>query len=99
MGIDIVRQGIPDKLVALKQILTELRLSRQQVCYLGDDLPDLPVVRTVGLGVAVADACGELRGAAHYTTTAAGGYGALRETVELILKAQGRWGDVIQIYL
>jgi YrbI family 3-deoxy-D-manno-octulosonate 8-phosphate phosphatase len=99
LGIAIVRQGIPDKLAALKQVLSELRMTRPQVCYLGDDLPDLPVVRAVGLGVAVADACTELREAAHYTTAAAGGGGAIRETVELILKAQGRWGDVIQIYL
>lgn len=99
LGIEIIRQGIPDKLTALKQIVAELKLSRNQVCYLGDDLPDLPVVRAVGLGVAVADACAELREAAHYVTTVPGGGGALRETVELILKAQSRWGDVIQTYL
>ena len=71
---------------------------RPQVCYIGDDLPDLPVVRAVGLGVAVADACAELRQAAHYVTAAAGGGGAVRETIELILKAQPRWDDVIQTY-
>jgi YrbI family 3-deoxy-D-manno-octulosonate 8-phosphate phosphatase len=68
------------------------------VCYLGDDLPDLPVFRAVGLCVAVADACAELRAAAHYVTTAPGGTGAVRETIELILKSQRRWDDVIQIY-
>ena len=99
LGIEIIRQGIPDKLAAMKQILAELKLSRQQVCYLGDDLPDLPVVRAVGLGVAVADACPELRAAAHYTTSVPGGTGALRETIELVLKAQNRWQDVIQTYL
>jgi YrbI family 3-deoxy-D-manno-octulosonate 8-phosphate phosphatase len=99
LGIEIIRQGIPDKVAAMKQVLAELKLSRQQVCYLGDDLPDLPVVRAVGLGVAVADACPELRAAAHYTTIAPGGAGALRETIELVLKAQCRWEDVIQTYL
>ena len=99
LGIDIVRQGIPDKLTTLKQITTELHLSAKQICYLGDDLPDLPVVRAVGLGVAVADACEELRQAAHYVTKLGGGAGAVRETVELVLKAQGRWDDVIQTYL
>ena len=99
LGIDIVRQGIPDKVTVLKQLLAELGLSREQVCYLGDDLPDLPVARRVGLGVAVADACAELRQAAHYVTTLAGGQGAVRETVEMVLKAQGRWDDVIQAYL
>ena len=76
----------------------ELRLSPAQVCYIGDDLPDLPVVRAAGLGVAVADACAELRQAAHYVTTLPGGSGAVRETVELILKAQTRWEDLIQTY-
>ncbi len=99
LGIELIRQGIPDKMAALKQVLRELRVAPADVCYLGDDLPDLPVVRAVGLGVAVADACAELRQAAHYVTTAAGGCGALRETVEIVLKAQSRWNDVIQPYL
>ena len=98
LGIDIVRQGAGDKLATLRQILAERQLTPQQVCYLGDDLPDLPVVRNAGLGVAVADACEELRQAAHYVTTACGGRGAVRETIEMILKAQRRWEDVIQAY-
>ena len=60
-GIELIRQGIPEKLAAVKQILAELAIKWRQVCYLGDDLPDLPVVRAAGLGVAVADACVELR--------------------------------------
>jgi 3-deoxy-D-manno-octulosonate 8-phosphate phosphatase (KDO 8-P phosphatase) len=99
LGIEIIRQGTDDKLAAVKQILAELRLSPRQVCYLGDDLPDLPAVRAAGLGVAVADACAELRQAAHYVTAAEGGAGAVREIVELILKTQRRWDDVIQTYL
>jgi 3-deoxy-D-manno-octulosonate 8-phosphate phosphatase (KDO 8-P phosphatase) len=99
LGIEIIRQGAGEKLPVLQQILAELQLTPQQTCYLGDDLPDLPVVRSVGLGVAVADACEELRQAAHYVTTARGGSGAVRETVELILKAQRRWNDVVQTYL
>lgn len=99
LGIEIIRQGTGDKRAAVQQILDELVLKPDQVCYLGDDLPDLPAVRAVGLGVAVANACGELRQAAHYVTAARGGAGAVRETVELILKAQRRWDDVIQAYL
>lgn len=99
LEIDIIRQGTDDKLAALRQILDEQGLSPGQTCYLGDDLPDLPVVRAVGLGVAVADACDELRQAAHYVTKAGGGSGAVRETVELILKSQHRWEDAIQTYL
>ncbi|MGA2033280.1 MAG: HAD hydrolase family protein [Thermoguttaceae bacterium] len=98
LGIDILRQAVSDKTAAVKQVLAELRLSLAQVCYLGDDLPDLAVVRAVGLGVAVADACAELRAAAHYVTAAPGGSGAVRETIELVLKAQQRWDDVIQAY-
>ena len=99
LGIDIVRQGAGDKLVTVREILAELNLSPRQVCYLGDDLPDLSVVREMGLGVAVADACAELREAADYVTDAPGGRGAVRETVEMILKAQLRWNDVIRSYL
>ena len=98
LGIEIIRQGTDDKLLALKQVLHELRLAPRQVCYLGDDLPDLPVVRAVGLGVAVADACEELRQAAHFVTQAKGGDGAVRETIEMVLKCQRRWNDVIQPY-
>ena len=99
LSIEIIRQGTKDKSVALRQILDELGLAAAQVCYLGDDLPDLSVVRAVGLGVAVADACEELRDAADHVTNAPGGQGAVRETIEMILKAQRRWGDVIQTYL
>lgn len=99
LGIEIVRQGAGDKLRATHEILDELHLAPRQVCYIGDDLPDAPVVRAVGLGVAVADAAVELRQAADHVTTAAGGAGAVRETLEMILKAQRRWDEVIQPYL
>ncbi|MFH1266521.1 MAG: HAD-IIIA family hydrolase [Planctomycetota bacterium] len=99
LGVEIVRQGADDKLAATREILEELGLSLPQLCYIGDDLPDLPAVRAAGLGVAVADAASELRRAADYVTTAPGGAGAVRETVELILKTQRRWDDVIQPYL
>ena len=98
LGIEILRQGIDDKLTAMRGILQEFKLSAEQVCYLGDDLPDMPVVRAAGLGVAVADACTELRQEAQYVTTATGGSGAVRETIELILKAQSRWDDLIRTY-
>jgi len=99
LDIEIVRQGRDDKLATVGEILDELGLEARQVCYIGDDLPDLPAVRFAGLGVAVADACEEVRRAAHYVTSAGGGRGAVRQTVETILKAQKRWEDVIQPYL
>jgi 3-deoxy-D-manno-octulosonate 8-phosphate phosphatase (KDO 8-P phosphatase) len=98
LEIDILRQGIEDKLTAVRGIVQELGLTPAQVCYLGDDLPDLRAVQTAGLGVAVADACAELRQAAHYVTALPGGAGAVREVVELVLKSQSRWEDLIQAY-
>jgi YrbI family 3-deoxy-D-manno-octulosonate 8-phosphate phosphatase len=99
LDIHIVRQGADDKLSVAQGILSELKLKPEQVGYIGDDLPDLPVVRYVGLGVAVADACAELKQAAHHVTTAAGGFGAVRETIELVLKSQRRWDDAIAGFL
>jgi 3-deoxy-D-manno-octulosonate 8-phosphate phosphatase (KDO 8-P phosphatase) len=98
LGIGIVRQGAVDKLATTKEILAEAGLSLSQAAYLGDDLPDLPVIRAVGLGIAVADACEEVRQAAGYVTRLPGGTGAVREAIEMILKAQGRWDEVIQVY-
>ncbi|MBU4273394.1 MAG: HAD hydrolase family protein [Planctomycetes bacterium] len=98
LGIEILRQGIDDKLAAMQDILGRLRLEPAQVCYIGDDLPDLAAVRAAGLGVAVADACEELRQEADYVAALGGGAGAVREVVEMILKAQARWEDLIQVY-
>ncbi|MBN2579348.1 MAG: HAD hydrolase family protein [Pirellulales bacterium] len=98
LGIELVRQGIEDKLLAMRQIVEELRLQPANVCYLGDDLPDWAPVRAAGLGVAVADACEDLRRAAQYVTRLPGGHGAVRETIELILKTQGRWEDLVGTY-
>ena len=99
LGIDIIRQGADDKMATVREILTGLQLSPHQVGYIGDDLPDLPVVRAVGLGIAVADACAELRESAHYVTQHTGGTGAVREAIEMILQAQRRWDDLIQAYV
>jgi 3-deoxy-D-manno-octulosonate 8-phosphate phosphatase (KDO 8-P phosphatase) len=70
-------------------------VSDAAVAYVGDDLPDLPLMRRVGLAVAVGDAVSEVKKAAHYTTKAVAGRGAIRETVELILKAKGIWEEMI----
>ncbi|MEX1042596.1 MAG: HAD hydrolase family protein, partial [Pirellulaceae bacterium] len=79
-------------------VMRQLKLSPEQVAYIGDDLPDLQVIKAVGLGVAVGDAAAEVQAGADYVTTAAGGRGAVRETIELILKAKQAWHDVIQEY-
>jgi 3-deoxy-D-manno-octulosonate 8-phosphate phosphatase (KDO 8-P phosphatase) len=98
LGIEIVRQGFENKLPVARDILHELNLAPQQVCYIGDDLTDLPVIRHVGFGVAVADAAADVRAAAAYVTEAPGGRGAVRELIELVLKAKSRWEDVVQKY-
>src|SRR5450830_11064 len=89
LGIPHVYQGREDKLVVLDALLAQLNLSYEQVAYLRDDLPDLPVVRRVGLGMAVANAASFVREHAHGITRARGGDGAAREFCELILQAQG----------
>ena len=98
LGIDLVRQGFQEKLQVAQEIMDQRNLEPAQVCYIGDDLADLPVIRHVGLGVAVADAAADVASAADYVTQAGGGRGAVRELIEIILKAQQRWGDLIQKY-
>lgn len=98
LNVAIVRQGFADKLPAAQQIMAENNLSAEDVCYIGDDLPDLPVMRQVGLAVAVADAVAEVREAAHFTTRANGGQGAVRELIEMILNSQKRWNELLARY-
>jgi 3-deoxy-D-manno-octulosonate 8-phosphate phosphatase (KDO 8-P phosphatase) len=98
LGVDLVRQGIEDKLTAVKQIVAERRLKPEQVCFVGDDLPDLPVLRYAGFAVAVGDGSEDVRQGAHYVTKAHGGHGALREVIELVLKSQNRWNDALRKY-
>ena len=99
LGIAFVRQGDPDKIAAFEQILQQAAVDENQVAFVGDDLNDIPLMHRAELAVAVADAAGETLSAAHYVTQAKGGQGALREVVELILKSQGRWSDLIEDYL
>jgi 3-deoxy-D-manno-octulosonate 8-phosphate phosphatase (KDO 8-P phosphatase) len=96
LGIAPVLQGAADKLTALRQLLTATGRSAEQVCAIGDDLPDLGVLRQVGLAIAVADGCPEVRQVAHHVTQAPGGRGAVREAIELILTCQGAWPRVVE---
>ena len=99
LGISHLYQGREDKLAVLDELLAQLGLSYEQVAYLGDDLPDLPVIRRVGLGMAVANAASFVREHAHGITEARGGEGAAREFCELILRAQGNLEDANAAYL
>jgi len=89
LGIDLVFQGQTDKSAAFERLCAKLGLDGAAVCYVGDDLPDIPVMARVGLPVAVADANWKLSEFAAYRTTAEGGSGAAREVCELIMSAQG----------
>jgi 3-deoxy-D-manno-octulosonate 8-phosphate phosphatase (KDO 8-P phosphatase) len=91
MGIDHLHQGVANKLEIYDQLKTAEGLSDEQIAYIGDDLPDLAPMRQCGLAIAVADAVDEIRGCAHFVTKREGGRGAVREAVELILKAQDKW--------
>jgi 3-deoxy-D-manno-octulosonate 8-phosphate phosphatase (KDO 8-P phosphatase) len=93
--IEFVYEACPVKIPAYEEILQKAGVSDEEVAYVGDDLPDLPVMERVGLAVAVANAVPEVKRAAHYVTRREGGRGGIRETVELILKAQGLWEKMI----
>lgn len=94
--MEFVYQGCPEKLGAYEEILRVSGLRDAEVAYVADDLPDLPVLSRVGLGVAVANAVPEIKKAAHCVTSLSGGNGAVREVVELLLKAQGKWEQAIR---
>ncbi len=98
LGMGPVVQGAADKLPAFLGMVQGLGLEPRQVCYVGDDLPDLPLLRRSGLAVAVADACPEAIEDAHYVTRAAAGRGAVREVIELMLRSQGHWERIVAGY-
>jgi 3-deoxy-D-manno-octulosonate 8-phosphate phosphatase (KDO 8-P phosphatase) len=99
LKLDHLIQGAENKLAAYEQIRVAEGLRDEQIAYLGDDLPDLPLLRRAGLALAVADAVSEVRQSAHLVTERCGGKGAVREAVECILKAQGCWEQSLRPYL
>lgn len=99
LGMKYVVQGCEDKKQAFAEIVADAGVTNAEVAFAGDDLNDIPVMRQSGLAVAVVDAAIETRKHAHYITQARGGHGAVREIVELILKSQGRWDDLVRHYL
>jgi YrbI family 3-deoxy-D-manno-octulosonate 8-phosphate phosphatase len=98
LGVDLIRQGFEDKLPVAREMISQLGLQPHQVCYIGDDLPDIPVMKYVRIGVAVANAVAEVRAIADLETKAPGGGGAVRELVETLLKAEKRWEGLIARY-
>ena len=95
MKMDFIYMKQPLKMPAYEEILRKAGVQDSSVAYVGDDLPDLPIMRRAGLTVAVGNAVPEVKKAAHYITTARAGRGAIRETVELILKSKGIWEAMI----
>lgn len=95
MKMEFIYMKQPLKMPAYEKILGQAGVSDSAVAYIGDDLPDIPLMRRAGLAVAVGDAVPEVKEAAHYTTKALAGHGAVREAVELILKSKGIWAEMI----
>lgn len=99
LDITEVHQQIDDKLACLRDICSRLDVAPEAVCYVGDDLVDVPVMRRVGFAAAPADAAPEARQAAHYVTRLEGGRGAVREVIDVALQASGKWQQVTAHYL
>ncbi len=98
LKIDHVYQGIQDKASVFAQILRKDGITAAEAAFVGDDVIDLPAMRNCGLAIAVKNARPEVKAEAHWTTPHAGGDGAARDAVEYILKAQGRWKQVVEDY-
>lgn len=96
LKVDFLSQEPAAKVPAAKKILAETGLSFEDICYVGDDVVDLGLLKKAGVAVAVANAIAEVKAVAHYVTQNSGGQGAIREVVELILKSQNKWAEVVE---
>ncbi len=99
LSIKHVCQGALDKLKVYHDLKERLSMQDDRICYIGDDVVDIPIMTRVGVAVAVADAHPEVKRIAHYITEAPGGKGAVREVADLIIKAKGMWSKVMGRYL
>jgi 3-deoxy-D-manno-octulosonate 8-phosphate phosphatase (KDO 8-P phosphatase) len=98
MRVAEVFSDISPKSAILGKLLKKYNATEEEVCFVGDDLVDLGLMKLVGFGVAVANACPEIKNAASYITVRHGGRGAVREVAELILKSQGKWEEIVKSY-
>lgn len=96
LGVQLVREGVRDKLQAYSDIKRRLDLEDMHIAYVGDDIIDLPILRQAGLAISVRDGWEGLKDMVDFVTSAMGGHGAVREVAELLLKAQGKWGRIIK---
>ncbi len=99
LGLEFFEENSLEKIPPYERILKAAQLTDAEVCYVGDDIVDLPILRRVGLAVGVGNGHALVRRHVHYVTRYPGGAGAIRETVELILDAQGKWRPILDHYL
>lgn len=98
LGIQLLLQGREDKGIALEELLTHCNLSVSQVAYMGDDLPDLSAIRKAGLGTCPHDAVDAVREISDWISPQVGGHGAVRSLCDMLLDAQGKWGEIMEAY-
>ena len=98
LGITLVHQGVPSKIDAYDEIVGDIGLNDDEVAYMGDDIVDVAVLSRVGLAAAPADAVPEVRERVDWIAPSAGGCGAARELLELILRAHGRWDAIVRSF-
>jgi 3-deoxy-D-manno-octulosonate 8-phosphate phosphatase (KDO 8-P phosphatase) len=99
LKLEFVYQGVDDKRTCFDEVVNKAGLQPEETAFVGDDVIDLPAMRAGGLAIAVKNARAEVRKEAHYVTSHGGGDGALRDAVEFILKAQGKWKRVVEAYI
>jgi 3-deoxy-D-manno-octulosonate 8-phosphate phosphatase (KDO 8-P phosphatase) len=99
LGVKILKQAATNKMEMVNEVKRDHGLGNEEICFIGDELVDLPVLRHVGFAVAVPNAMDEVKDVAHYVTTHRGGDGAVREVIEMILKVQGSWMKIVAKYM
>ena len=99
LKVTFVCLGQAKKTQAFQECVDKAGVSQEEVAYMGDDLPDIPLAQRAGLAISVADGADELKAVCHYVTRRLAGHGAAREVIELILKAQGRWEEAVPLAL
>ena len=98
LRVELLQVPGPRKAAAFDEVLTRRRVGWEEVAFMGDDLADLPILRQVGLPIAVANAVSDVKQIAAHTTSAAGGHGAVREVIEALLRARGEWPGILERY-
>jgi 3-deoxy-D-manno-octulosonate 8-phosphate phosphatase (KDO 8-P phosphatase) len=99
LGVHFIQQHALEKVAPYEKIISAAGVKDEEVCYMGDDIVDLPILKRVGLAVGVSDGSDLVRQYIHYCTREPGGHAAVREVVELILSAQGKWASVVKYFL